>query len=358
MTEKQQDDDQVIEGWDEEDEVILYQYAITSYGADYPVESLVARMDRGDIFIPHFQRDYVWSPKDASRFIETLLLGLPVPGLFLSKEQETQKLLVIDGQQRLRTLQFFYDGIFEPTGKRFSLSGVQPQFEGKTYRDLSSEEQRVLNDSIIHLTIVHQDEPSDDNSSIYYIFERLNTTGRILSPQEIRACLYHGEFNEALKDLNSNPKWRKLFGPVNKRMRDQELILRFFALNFLLDKYEKPMKGFLNKYMSINRNLELHSKEVLSKSFIEVINSLSESIGDRVFKPTRALNAAVFDSIMVGLSMRLKSGPIKKAESISKEYSKLMKNKKFIEAYETATTDYDSIMTRIELTTKAFGKLD
>ena len=88
------------------------QYEISSYGADYDVEGLVKRLERDDLLIPPFQRNYVWKLKEASRFIESLLLGLPVPGVFLVREQDSNKLLVIDGQQRLKTLQFFYNGIF------------------------------------------------------------------------------------------------------------------------------------------------------------------------------------------------------------------------------------------------------
>src|SRR5258706_15619947 len=91
------------------------EYAISSYGADYPVDGLVKRMSAGSIFIPPFQRSYVWNVYRASRFIESLLLGLPVPAIFLSRDESTQKLLVIDGQQRLRTLQYFYEGVFAPT---------------------------------------------------------------------------------------------------------------------------------------------------------------------------------------------------------------------------------------------------
>src|SRR2546427_13061892 len=97
---------------DEFEEEIPFDYSITSYGADYTADSLVKRMSVGDIFLPPFQRGYVWSYTQACRFVESLLLGLPVPGIFLSKDDPTQKLLVIDGHQRLRTLEYFYDGIF------------------------------------------------------------------------------------------------------------------------------------------------------------------------------------------------------------------------------------------------------
>ena len=118
---------------DDSEEIIPLKYSITSYGADYPVDSLVKRIEDGSIFVPSFQRGFVWPLTQASRFVESLLLGLPVPGIFLAKEQETQKLLVIDGQQRLFSLLYFYQGIFAHTSREFSLSGVQSHFRGATY---------------------------------------------------------------------------------------------------------------------------------------------------------------------------------------------------------------------------------
>lgn len=88
------------------------KFAIESYGADYTVDSLVDRMRKGAFTIPEFQRKFVWTIRHSSKFIESLLMGLPVPGIFLYKEAATNKHLVIDGQQRLKTLQAFYDKRF------------------------------------------------------------------------------------------------------------------------------------------------------------------------------------------------------------------------------------------------------
>lgn len=163
-------DETIVDNRGDEGPVPL-QYSITSYGADYPVDALVRRMRDGSIFVPTFQRGSIWSAARASRFVESLLLGLPVPGIFLSKERESNKLLVIDGQQRLRTLQYFYDGIVADSEREFALIGVQQQFLGATYRKLQDNDRRLLDNSIIHATVVQQDEPSDDESSVYYIFD-------------------------------------------------------------------------------------------------------------------------------------------------------------------------------------------
>jgi len=148
-----------------EDEVLDFTYSITSYGADYPIDSLIKRLRNETIKIPKFQRVYVWTEKQASRFIESLLLGLPVPGIFFSRDLDSADLLVIDGQQRLKSLLYFYEGHFED--KVFRLKDVQKRFENKTYEELEADDKTRLDDSIIHATIVKQDEPSEDNSSIY-----------------------------------------------------------------------------------------------------------------------------------------------------------------------------------------------
>ena len=177
--------DEVEDDSEVEEEIASVRYSITSFGVDFDVEGAVRRLVRGDIAIPDFQRSYVWNQAEASRLIESLLLGLPVPGVFLASEPETKQLLVIDGQQRLRSLQFFYKGEFNPspsdvTVKKFKLIKVQKKFEGKTYEDLSEEDRRTLDNSVIHATVVKQESPENDDTGMYHIFERLNTGGRKL----------------------------------------------------------------------------------------------------------------------------------------------------------------------------------
>jgi uncharacterized protein with ParB-like and HNH nuclease domain len=106
--------DDVIDEAENDSTVPVIVYDIISFGADYDVDGLVKRMKRKEIYAPPFQRGYVWNIKQGSRFIESLLLGLPVPGIFLAKEPATNKFLIIDGQQRLKTLQFFFEGRFNP----------------------------------------------------------------------------------------------------------------------------------------------------------------------------------------------------------------------------------------------------
>ena len=273
------------------------EYSISSYGADYPVDALVKRINNGTIYIPKFQRGYVWNIHRASRFIESLLLGLPVPAIFLSKEQESNKMLVIDGQQRLRTLQFFYNGIFEPTDTTFKLRRVQPRFSQATYKALEEDDRIRLDDSILHAIIINQEGPKEGAdtapSSVYHIFERLNTGGVLLHPQEIRTCIYHGQFVDLLEKLNENSDWRELFGSISSRMRDRELILRFFAIYYCADSYSKPMKEFLTRFLAKHRNIKEDYAEELATVFRKTTNICNAALGQKAFKPSKAVNAAV-----------------------------------------------------------------
>ncbi len=341
----------------DEDQPVPLRYSITSYGADYPVDSLVKRMENKAIFVPPFQRRYVWNMRQASRFIESLLLGLPVPGIFLSKEQKTGKLLVIDGQQRLLTLQYYYGGIFADSQREFVLRGVQEQFKGLGYKSLPTEDQRRLDDAILHATIVQQEEPSEDQSSIYHIFERLNTGGTQLVPQEIRACIFHGEFNDLLKELNKSVPWRALFGVENKRMRDRELILRFFAMYFNGDQYAAPMTEFLNVYMGQNCELQKQSKDELTVLFSETVSIIHKSIEQRAFRRKKAFNAAVYDSVMVGVARRLSRGSVSKLPDLAAAYDKLLADNEFVVATEKATAREDNVQKRLAAASLAFSQL-
>lgn len=303
-------DDLVVDVKDDEDFSSPHIYGISSYGADYDVDGLVKRLKRGDIFIPPFQRDYVWSQAEASRLIESLLLGLPVPGVFLAKESGSNKLLVIDGQQRLKSLLFFYEGFFNPkkddTRKRvFRLKNVQENFEGKTYEELEEDDRIKLDDSIIHSTIIKQETPTDDNTSIYHVFERLNTGGRKLTPQEIRSAIYIGKLNDLIANLNDYPSWRELFGKKNNRLKDQEMILRFFAMYTSLETYSKPLKEFLNKFNNKCRNPKDAELERLADIFKRTTDIILKNIGKSAFRPDRVFNASAFEVLMVSIAKRI-----------------------------------------------------
>lgn len=362
-----------IEDIDQDSELVPSRYSITSYGADYPVDGLVRRLESGDILIPQFgddsgvpddskvvgfQRPFVWSHRQADRFIESLLLGLPVPGIFLFQDVDGI-MLVLDGQQRLRSLQAYYKGVLR--GVEFSLQEVHEQYKSLKYSDLRPEDRRHLDNAIIHATVVRQDEPDDDQSSIYLIFERLNTGGTALRPQEIRVALYRGQLVGLLVELNANPHWRTLVGKKRSRtLKDQELILRFIAFHCALSTYKRPMKDFLNRFMAKNRTLSRLDQDSIVRVFSETVSALSESLGEKAFRLRTTVNAALLDSLMVGLAERVKRrGTIQQAsyKKLRAAYTSLLRNPEYISSIEKATADDESVATRMRLAIQAFAKI-
>lgn len=328
-------------------------FAITSYGADYPVETIVNRLKSEAFFVPQFQRRFVWSQGHASRFIESLLMGLPVPGIFLYKEPTTNRHLVVDGQQRLRTLQFFYSGLFKE--KKFRLLGVRKQWENKTYDELTPSDQLKLDDSVVHATIFQQDEPKSQNGSLYFVFERINSGGIRLSAQEIRNAVNNGALMECIRAANDDVNWRSAFGPKNKRLKDEELILRFMAMDKRGEEYKRPMRDFLNDFTDDFASADAKTLTDMQKSFAEAIKSCWEAKGKVAFRPSRALNAAVFESVMLGVARRLKVAPAPDKARIAEVYDQLMQNKDFIRACERATADDETVKLRQSLATAAFA---
>jgi len=348
--------------------VIAAVYDITSYGADYPVDGLVKRLKQGDIIVPSFdpsykeggevqgfQRRFVWSRPQMDRFIESLLLGLPVPGVFLVRER-ANVLLVLDGQQRLKTLQAFYDGVH--LGREYRLKHVQDAFVDRSYEDLEDEDRRRLDDSIIHATVLRQEHPAGSQNAVYSIFERLNTGGSPLQPQEIRVALYHGTFLQLIATLNEDQNWRRLYGPVSPRFKDQELILRVFALYDNAGNYGRPVKGFLNDYLGRNRQVEGTHAAVLEDRFRTACALIYEYIGPRAFRRVRALNAAVLDAVMVGLMRRLDQGPVIAADQMEPLYENLIMNAKFVAATTSSTAAEESVEDRLQAAASAFRHLN
>ena len=331
-------------------------YTISGYGADFDVEGLVRRLNRNDIMIPKYQRAFVWTQNRSSRFVESLLMGLPVPGIFLYREKGSQQLLVIDGQQRLMSLQYYFEGKFKDSKRTFALQSLDSRFNGLAYNDLPAQDRRRLIDSIIHASIIQQEAPDDGGTSQFALFERLNTTSTPLSPQEIRATIYGGQFNKLILELNESEAWRTLFGKRSTRKRDAELILRFIALYYRHDQYQPPMKGFLNQFMCDNRDLEEYAGSEIRSVFQDTISVILEKLGDKAFKPERALNAALLDSLTVAIARRQDKGPIK--TEIKEQYENLLRNEEFRDSVYARTAHLDNVRTRIQLATEAFASVE
>jgi hypothetical protein len=223
---------------------------------------------------------------------------------------------------------------------------------------LEESDRRNFDDYVIHATIVKQDKPTNDDTSIYHIFERLNTTGQRLSAQEIRVAVYRGCLLNLLEELNGNSAWRQIFGKPHPRLKDRELILRFLAFHTDAKSYERPQEEFLSKFAANNRNPKPEQLEAFRKSFCTTIELIFQQLGRAAFRPERTFNAAVFDSVMVAVAKRLDRGRISHPNQIKTAYQRLMKNKKYIAAFSGPTADKPLVEERMSLAEAAFAILE
>lgn len=338
------------------------RYEIATYPADFTLEVLKSKWDAGEIIIPPFQRGFVWSQTQASKLIESFLVGLPVPGIFLYTERSSEKSLVVDGQQRLRSVFYYMEGLFgeEHNGRRttFRLKGLSEDspYYGKTYAELADTDGsavRRLKNSVLRAFVVRQLDPQDD-TSVFHIFERLNTGGTLLHNQEVRNAVCTGPFNALLHELNELPSWREVLGKPkpDTRMRDVELILRFFALFHALRNYEKPIKDFMSRYMRQHANAEKDIIEHYRSEFTRTTDAVLEHLGARPFHLVAGFNSAAFDSVYCAFAGHLDSI----SDDVGQRWRALAASSEFQESVRSATTDVEQVRGRMALATQTlFG---
>lgn len=335
----------------EDQELDTATYKISSYGADFTLEVLSQKIENKEISIPAFQRKFVWTPTQSSQLVESFLLGLPVPQIFLYKEEESQSLLVVDGQQRLKSVHFFFQEKFDDE-TAFFLRSVKSQWEGKRYSQLVEPDKRRLKNSVLRATIFQQTDPKD-NTSIFEIFRRLNTGGVPLTQQEIRNCIVRGDINLFLETLNKAESWRTLFGKrrPDGRMRDLEMILRFLALYVSIETYKKPMKDFITDFMKLKKNINEKERQDFGVIFLSVMDFICKEIGPKAFKLKSGINIAIFDSISVALA---RIG-VDKVKDFKVRYRSLMKNEAYLEAISKSTTDKERVESRFKIARETFS---
>lgn len=339
--------------------------AIYTDPADAEIDSLYNRYKRSKLIVqPDFQRDYVWDRKRASRLIESALLSIPIPIIYISEESDNKE-YVIDGQQRLTSFFSFIDRKF-PDGTEFKLNGLQvfTELNGKTYGDLSD----TLQDHIRYfkLRTVTFKRESDENLK-FEIFERLNTGAMPLNDQELRNCIYRGPYNDLIHELSHDPDFKFLLdvSTPDKRRRDVELVLRFCALyNRSYIKYKPPMKAFLNKEASERRNLSDGDQRALRTAFKNACGIARTVFGKQAFKrfyrgttqhPTgrwepQKFNTSLYDVVMCTFADLDRNKATANADAIREALIHLMtESEEFIGAIELSTSSVQAIRKRFDL---------
>ncbi|TWP34096.1 DUF262 domain-containing protein [Leekyejoonella antrihumi] len=374
------DDTEVLDETEvDDDELVETEEAtLKHFGADFDIAGLVRRLNDGDIIIPRFdpdesdgasisgfQRQGVWTSSRMEKFIESLLLGWPVPSIFLVLDED-QRYLVLDGQQRLTTLQAFFSGFF-PNGKKFVLKDVADHLKQATYETLSQESRRRLHNTFIQTTVI---EPKGDpgRDSVYKLFGRLNSGGVSLTAQEIRVALYRGPVVDWIRDLNHDVNWRRLFGSPHARLKDHELILRSMALcnvisavvddwqerDLWVRAYRPPMSEFLNSYLKEHKSLSNIDRDKMTAAFSVACRLLVEAGGTSALRYQGTLNAAHVDAVMASLLYAASMEKLPTKERVKDGLNSLRGSDPYRENVTRSTSHRENVIGRLREATAAF----
>ncbi|WDZ73490.1 DUF262 domain-containing protein [Vibrio harveyi] len=295
------------------------------------------------------------------------MLGLPVPNIFLAQDRDSKTLNIIDGQQRLKTLQRYLAGEFSISNSKkihedlrgcYFNSDVAKSSKSKVLDDADV---RTLSDSVLHSIVIRPDPSADSstygneyNNAVIQIFRRLNTSGKPLQPQEVRSCIFYGSLDDLLHELNGTANWRSLFGPKHSRYKDVEAILRFMALYEEHSDYKAPMPSFLDKYMEKNRNLPQERLNQLESLFDQTVTLLN-NFDAKLFKTGGTFLLSKFDSVMVGVARALNAGVSLDEATLAEKLKQLLSDEQYIRATDEFINDTENVIGRVELAIKIFS---
>ena len=364
------------------DDYQVQEYDITASPNDFNLLTLVNFVESRAIKIPGFQRNYVWDIKRASKLIESIIIGLPIPQIFLYEENRNS-FLVIDGQQRLMSLYYFWKGRFPRKEKRAELRSIfdyhghipknifdddeffvkfklqlpenLPHHPNKlnklTYESLG-ELQTTFNLRTIRNVIIKQSSPVGDDSAMFEIFNRLNSGGVNLTPQEIRTSLYHSEFYKLIYRLNELPAWREILGVEvpDLHMKDSEILIRGFAMLISGKDYRPSMTKFLNNFsrrMKTATEPQLQYMESLFQSFLEACAELPPKT---FYGVQGRFQISIFESVFSAVCEE----PFQQQQCILKKVQPalvdaLKQDRDFMKATLTSTADSGNVETRLRI---------
>lgn len=267
---------------------------------DFPLSTIREMFDDGDIVTnPDYQRDFVYTPKQSSKLIESMLIGIPIPTVYLCQEND-ETWSVIDGQQRITSFVYYLENKFPLTG----LTELK-ELNGLFFKDMDKPLQKKLKSSSLSAICILK----ESQELKYEIFARLNQGAVSLKPQELRNCIYRGSFNSMLEDLADNKYLPILFHDENKRKQYQERILRFFALRNFTD-YKSSIMKTMNDYMFVHQNADDTEIANYKTLFNKTIDIIKQILGDTAFFAVNRDNGtvigkfsgSVYDSIIIPFS--------------------------------------------------------
>ena len=309
---------------------------------------------------PDFQRDVVWKHDDQSRFIDSLVKQLPIPSMCFSLDFKTQKWKVIDGLQRMTAIVNFLNE--KKNWQLSSLSDIHPLLRNASnnaLRNGTEEQKRVFSmvqDVSIPITVIRCDYSLPQHMRyLFTIFHRLNSGGVRLNNQEIRNCIYSGDFNDALKEIDkTNADWknikRRIWGSMD-RFRSVEVILRVLAFASVLAKYDGNLSKFLNDFMHENMKMDRETIKALQKDLSGVFSIASKLLGK---EPRGKIPLAKIESLLVGLYANRQLVLARSSDELDASFSALKREPAYSDGFRFAVSSIDNVTSRINAANKSF----
>jgi hypothetical protein len=323
------------------DEKIVY-----TVQKDFPLATIRDMFDDGDIVTnPDYQRDFVYTAKQSSKLIESILIGIPIPTIYLCQEND-DSWSVIDGQQRITSFVYYLKN-------KFPLSGLTElqELNGLYFKDMEKSVQKKLKSSSLNSICILK----ESQELKYEIFARLNQGSVSLKPQELRNCIYRGSYNDMLEELATNKHLPILFHDINKRKQYQERILRFFALrNFA--EYNTNFMRTMNNHMYTHQNADDAEIAYCKNLFNKTIDIIKQILGDTAFSAVNRDNGKfipkfsgpVYDSIIIPFSFFSNHDLMAHADEIRKSIEDLrLHNDQYLDDTYVASQTRKRILGRI-----------
>jgi hypothetical protein len=343
------------------------------FSTDWTVEVILNQISKENLNLkPRFQRREAWDPKRQSKYIESLMLGFPVPQLVLAEtENRSGKYIVLDGKQRLITLTKFV--LNNPSLKLKDLE-LEPALNGKTFNDLQKEKNSYLEgfmNAPIRTVIIRA---WTNKAFLHNVFIRLNTGSLSLSPQELRQALFTGAFTQAVDDYSAqSPGLHKLLGSKSGdfRMRDAELLIRYLSFRHFIHLYEGNLKKFLDETCEkLNKGWAQDQANIRKDfaSFEQAIDLGFQIFGDNfgekwapdtatgTFRYEGRLNKAVLDIMLHSLSET--KAPLTDTQilNVENQFKQLCQEQgQFFNALTTTTKSYEAVKTRFNVWQQALS---
>lgn len=292
-----------IENQEEEESLSLERYAFNSFRIERSIRDILNWVEKGKIIIPEFQRDFVWNYNQSSRFVESVLLGLPIPDFFMFRlidnKEQFERYILIDGLQRYTTIKQFVEGRFVQgaTNRNFKINNKSSQWYNKTYAKLDTNDQDFFQDYSLKINVFDSVEDSERMQKLYMttIFERINTGSTKLSAQEVRNAIFNGEVTRHIRvNVKNNNFSLLLQADLNKysqRCKNEEFYLRLLTYyhvylqitkksNFYIDDDEESKLSSSKDLMLCNFLFYCNKKDIdfadYNKKLLHAISLIAE----------------------------------------------------------------------------------